>query len=331
MRPSSAELVVMNFEVADLEKVFMTLIFAGYEHKKSPDFSSLSDDSPPYVPSMEVCGLFAIADSAITASQGGRTLLNGFRKFYEMEAKLWKPYFTPYGSFWKYSEIYERRVFFVGFSGSTLTAQHILNSISEHLGKLRISYSREDNRGPIKYEVIRHCQANPLSSSEVSWGDDTFTDNDFEGLLTGSVIVDFVEYSINDALRSASSYKLSMDEFQSMHTDLICGLWCPYKRCHELYLFRMMSKQGEDGVLFAYTERQLVREDELAVLGMRNRFEISAQKKFCESLSNFKKPSNEMYRFLEECIDEVQNEGSKEIDRPISLRVIDELKITRVK
>lgn len=310
----------------------MTLIFAGYEHKKSLDFSSFSDDAPPYVPEMEVCGLFAIADSAITTLQGGRTLLNGFRKVYEMEAKLWKPYFMPDGSFRSYIEIYERREFFVGFAGSTLTAQHILNSISEHLGKLRISYSREENRGPIKYEVIRHCQANPLNSAEASyWDDDTFTDRDFEGLLTGSVIADFVEYSINNALRSASSYKLSMEEFQAMHTDLICGLWCPYKRRHELYLFRMMNKQGEDGVLFAYTEKQLVKEDEIAVLGMRNRFEVSAQKKFSESLSNLKNPSGEMYRFLEECIDEVQNDGSKEIDRPISFRVIDELKITRVK
>lgn len=310
----------------------MTLIFAGYEHEKSLDASLFSDDPTPYVPEMKVCGLFAIADSAITTLHGGRTLLNGFRKVYEMEAKLWKPFFMPNGSFRGYSEIYERREIFVGFAGNTLTAQHILNSISEHLGNLRVSYSRENSRDPIKYEVIRHCQANSLISAEASyWDDDTFTDRDFEGLLTGSVIANFVEYSINNALRSASSYKLSMEEFQSMYTDLICGLWCPYKRRHELYLFRMMSKKGEDGVLFAYTERQLVKEDKIAVLGMRNRFEISAQNKFSEALSTFKKPSSEMYRFLEECIDEVQNDGYKEIDRPISFRVIDELKITRVK
>jgi hypothetical protein len=310
----------------------MTLIFAGYEYEKSPDYSWFSDDAPPYVPEMRVCGLFAVADSAITSHQGGRTILNGFRKVYELEAKLWKPYFMPDGSFRNYLEVYERRDFFVGFAGSTLTAQHILNSITEHLSQLRISYSRVGGYGPIKYEVIRHCQTNPLASPGILyWDDETFTDRDFEGLLKGSVIAEYVEYSINNALFSASSYKLSMAEFQDMRTDIICGIWCPYAKRHELYLFRMMNKKGEDGVLFAYTEKQFVKENEIAVLGMTNSFEVSAQQRFNEALSNFKSPAGDMCKFLEECIDQVQNSGSKEIDRPISFRRLNQSEITRVK
>jgi hypothetical protein len=310
----------------------MTLVIAGYEHEKSIDFSSFADDAKPYVPEMNVDGIFAIADSAITSHQGGRTLLNGFRKVYEIEAKLWKPYFMPDGSFRDYLNIYESRDIFVGFAGSTLTAQHILNSITEHIGKLRISYARENGDGPIRYKVIRHCAVNPLSTSEVSyWDDDTFTDRNFEGLLTGTVIADFVEYSINNALRSASSYKLSMEEFQAMSTDLVCGTWCPYAKRHELYLFRMKSKRGEDGVLFAYTEKQLVKENEVAILGMNNRFGAMAQDKFNAALSAYISPANEMYKFLENCIDEVQDEGSKEIDRPISFRQLNRFNINRVK
>ncbi len=310
----------------------MTLVIAGYEHEKSMDFSSWSEETKPYVPTMNVDGLFAIADSAITSHQGGRTLLNGFRKVYEMEASLWKPYFMPDGAFRDYLNVYQKREFFIGFAGSTLTAQHILNSISEHLGNLRISYDREDGNGAIKYKVIQHCQENPLASPEASyWDDDTFTDRDFDGLLTGAVIAEFVEYSINNALRSASKYKLSMDEFQAMHTDLVCGTWCPYAKRHELYLFRMKSMQGEDGVLFAYTEKQFVEAGEVAVLGMNNRFGSLAQDRFNSALMSFKSPASEMYKFLEECIDEIQNEGSKEIDRPVSFRKLNRLKITRVK
>ncbi|WP_086480464.1 hypothetical protein [Oceanospirillum sanctuarii] len=310
----------------------MTLVIAGYEHEKSVDYSRFSDEARPYVPEMKVDGLFAIADSAITSHQGGRTILNGFRKVYEMEARLWKPDFMPDGSFRGYSQVYEKRPFFIGFAGSTLTAQHILNSISEHLGRLRISYSREGFSDAIKYEVIRHCQKNPLDSRGISnWDDDTFLDNDFKGLLKGEVIANFVEYSINEALHSASRYKLSMAEFEAMHTEFVCGTWCPYEKRHELYLFRMRSKRGEDGVLVAFTEKQLVETGEVVVLGMHRRFGGLAQDRFNLALTNFKSPASEIYGLLEECIDEIQNEGSKEIDRPISFRRLNRQKITRVK
>lgn len=310
----------------------MTLVIAGYEHEKSIDLSEFSTEAKPYVPEMHVNGIFAIADSAITTHQGGRTLLNGFRKVYEMEAKLWKPDFMPDGLFRDYLDICESRKFFVGFAGSTLTAQHILNSISEHLGKLRISCIRENTNGPLKYEVIRHCQANPLVSPIITyWGDDTFTDRDFKGLLTGEVIANFVEYSINNALFSASKYKLSMEEFQAMRTDLVCGVWCPYARRHELYQFTMESKRGDDGTLFGYTEKRLAGENEVVVLGMNNKYGASAQEKFNNALSSFIRPAGEMYKFLEECIEEVRAQGSKEIDRPISFRMLDRYSIVRAR
>lgn len=309
----------------------MTLVFAGYNYSKSIEFTCFSDDAPPYIPEMEICGLFMIADSAITASQGDRTLLGGFRKVYELEAKLWKPYFMSDGSFRNYLDVFESRKYIIGFAGSTLTAQHIINSITEHLGKLRISYSRKDSFSPIKYEVIRHCQRNPLTFSGASyWDDDTFLDNDFVGLLTGEVIADFVEYSINNALHSASSYKLSMREFQSMHTDIVFGVWCPYKKRHELYLFRMLRKTDDNDIPLAYTKKELLKEDEVAVLGMRDRFESNANTRFRQALENFNPPAEIMYQFLGECIDEVQNNGSKEIDRPISFRKLNENKINRI-
>ena len=307
----------------------MTLVIAGYEHEKSIDLSEFSTEARPHIPKMHVNGIFAIADSAITRNEGSKTLLNGFRKVYEMEAKLWKPDFMPNGSFRDYYHTHESRKFFIGFAGSTLTAQHILNNISEHLGKLRISCAREDYSGPLTYKVIRHCQANPLIASKVThWGDDTFTDRDFEGLLTGEVIADFVEYSINNALLSASRYKLSMNDFQEMQTDLVCGVWCPYAQRHELYQFRMKSRQGVDG-LVAYTEKQLAKEGEVVVLGMRNKFEAAAQERFQSTLSCFASQADAMYNFLGECIEDVHNRGSKEIDKPISFRMLNRNNIVR--
>jgi hypothetical protein len=113
----------------------MSLVIAGYDYEMLWD--SKMDD-----------GIFAIADSAITSHQGGKTILNGFRKVYELEAKVWKPNFTPDGYFRNYLDIYTTSPFIVGFAGSTLTAQHILNTITGHLEKLKISYIERKMQKP---------------------------------------------------------------------------------------------------------------------------------------------------------------------------------------
>lgn len=298
----------------------MTLIVAGYEYAKSVDYSKYSDDEAKTSdPEMELEGLFVVADSAITDANG-KTLLNGFRKTYEIDVKLWKPNFSPSGSFHNYIQVFETNKIFISFAGSTLTAQHIINSITTHLGKLRISYRRSED-GSIAYTALRHCQNNPLeqNSSGSKWDGDTFLNRDFEGLLTGDLIACTVEYSITDALTSASKFKLEMDDFIAMHTELVAGVWCPVKKRHELYVYRMESKRDDDGVLVAYTQKRLIPENEVVVLGMRKEFENQAQEAFNNSLSAFIAPSQEMLKFVRESIKSVEAQGKKGIALPMSL------------
>lgn len=309
----------------------MTLIIAGYDYKRPYVFSSMNEELEDIKPlKMELDGIFVMADSAITTHKGGRTLLNGFKKVHIIKGQLWKPYFLPDGSFKDYFEVHESRNFLVAFAGSTLTAQHIINSVTEHLSNLRISYERHNN-GSITYKAIRHCQKNPLVSDGISyWDDDTFLDRNFEGLLTGEIIAKTTEYSINEALKSAGKYKLTIDEFREMHTELVLGVYCPYKKRHELYVYRMLDKPGADGVLIAYTEAHLVEEKKLILLGMRKDFEENAQQDFDISLQEFRSPSSSMYTFLKNAIDKVQNLGSKEIDHPTSFRKLCENSIERI-
>ena len=90
----------------------------------------------------------------------------------------------------------------------------------------------------------------------------------------------------------------------------------------------MKSRQGVDG-LVAYTEKQLAKEGEVVVLGMRNKFEAAAQERFQSTLSCFASPADAMYNFLGECIEDVHNRGSKEIDKPISFRMLNRNNIVR--
>lgn len=301
----------------------MTLIVAGYEYAKSVDYSKyLEDEAKTYDPEMELEGLFVVADSAIT-DPNGKTLLNGFRKTYEIDVKLWKPNFTPDGSFHNYIEVFETNKIFISFAGSTLTAQHIINSITTHLGKLRISYRRPEDKS-IAYAVVRHCQSNPLenNSSGSAWDDDTFLNRHFEGLLTGDLIASTVEYSITEALTSASKYKLELKDFEAMHTELIAGVWCPVNRRHQLYVYRMESKRDNDGVLVPYTRKRLIPENEVAVLGMTKEFERQAQEAFEISMSSLTSPAQGMLEFLREAIKSIESQGKKGIAFPMSLTTL---------
>lgn len=305
----------------------MTLIIAGYDHKESVNYGFLgADTSSKSRAEMEPCGVFAISDSAIT-DVNGRALLNGFRKTYQIEAKLWKPYFQPDGSFKDYLQVYESQNVIMGFSGGTLTAQHILNSINEHLSQLRISCSDEDRFSPITYEVIRHCQPNPLREKSRYWDNDTFLDRDFSDLLTGSVIAEAVEHSINKALKSATHYKLSPEKLESMTTDFFCATWCRRLRRYELYEFRMQTTHDEDGALYGYTEKRLVDQNEVIVLGMRDRFEDEALRVFTQSITQNLNPFSQLVEYTGQCIDLVDEEGDSLIDRPIFSMLLDKNKV----
>lgn len=300
----------------------MSLVLAGYDYEMFYD--KKIDD-----------GIFAISDSAITSHQGGRTILNGFRKVYELEAKIWKPSFTMNGDFQGYFNTYSKNPFIVGFAGSTLTAQHILNGITGHLEKLKIiDVKREPNTiSPIKYTIVAPCEENHLISPSIitTYDDSTFLDNDYKDLVTGELIAEFVSHSINSALKSVSSYKLSIEEFNAMYTDIFCGIWCPQKNEHQIYVYRMRSKRNDEGTLYAYTEKEYLEKDEIAVLGMRKDFEEEAKLIYKIASTQKEKPSTVAFEFLNKCIDTIQNSGSKEIDRPISFRKLDKYEITRIK
>jgi mRNA-degrading endonuclease toxin of MazEF toxin-antitoxin module len=148
-----------------------------------------------------------------------------------------------------------------------------------------------------------------------SYDESTFLDSDYTDLLTGELIAEFVEHSINHALKSASSYKLSMEEFQSMYTDIFCGVQCPQKRQHEIYVYRMKSKRNEEGILYAYTDKKYINKDEIAVLGMKKDFEEMAKSIYDEALKQKIKPSEVTYKYLNKCIDIVQSKKGNEVGK----------------
>jgi hypothetical protein len=297
----------------------MTLIIAGHEQAADPWQNVWAKSHEGKETKLAKDGLFAVADSVITimGSDGLTPILSGHRKIHGIPIKLWKPYFV--GEYFRsYLSPHFETECFMAFAGSTLTANHCLNLVSEHLSQLRISYKRATTPlTPGTYFVQRHCEYNILEDPKASglWSEDMFLDSDFEGILTAEHIAQDVEHSLNKAVESARKHRLSEESLSNMHTDFLLGVHCPRNKTHHLFTYRMKTKLVE-GVYELYMEREEIEEQKVAVLGLRKEFEYHAQVSMNTALASGKSTGNAMFSFLNDAITKITATGSFAIDRP---------------
>ena len=299
----------------------MTLVVAGHTYEKELRYSWAKREvlSGNDGVKMNPSGLFIATDSVLTAhgSTGLQPVLDGFRKSYPVAIKIWKPYFLD-GYFHSYQQVTFESSCFIAFAGSSLVAQHAMNVITTHLGELRITVNSIG-----KSTVIRDCQKNNLKSAGYSkrWDEDFFFFSEAEKIIAADDIAKHVEHSINVALKSAKKFKTSQATVEAMRTDFSLGVQCPATKSYKLYVFRMCYQFSADG-LVVNTCAESVPAGKVAVLGMRQRFEEEAQKTFSTALERGDSPEQAVFDFLNDAIDRVSAEGSFEISRPSSLKVL---------
>lgn len=269
-------------------------------------------------------GLYVATDSAITTetTHGRKTLLNGFKKVYEVPIKVWKPYFVD-KDFKAYHEVYIETSCFVAIAGNTLTAQHILNSIYNHLSRLRISCEDNPRDLGIEYTILRPCQKNILEdrTQTVLWDYDTFLDSDFEKLLTAEVIAENLLHSMQTAVNSAREYKLDENDFRSLFTEFVAGIYCPVTKKHQLICYRMSPIEDGEGLLNIRIVPEEVPEGQTAVIGLRSRYEAEANQIVADCIAREESQMQKIFELLNRAIDEERESRSKEIDRPSIMRV----------
>ena len=246
-------------------------------------------------------------------------MLSGFKKIKEVPIKLWQPYFVG-GQFRSYNSVYQQTECFVAFAGSTLTAQHVIDLISNHLANLRIDYERATCIDPPKYLVKKNCDSNTLISNGNGslYDREMFnSETDFRGLLTGAYICDVVEHSINKALSSARKHKLDQAALAEMYTEFILGVTCPASKKDYLVKFTMDKKMNNGGMYEVFAKRHDIDEGKVAVIGMSNRFEAAAQKTAHAAIENGEPLKCAMESFVLSAIQEINNEGSFQIALPM--------------
>lgn len=306
----------------------MTLIISGYNH--CPDYTYDYSDvlekgviKTPKSKSGREPGLFSISDSIITTvgSSGKVPLLKGFKKIINIPIRLWQPYIVgPY--FNGYKSIFKECDCFVAFAGSTLTSQHVINLISNHLSELRIDY-RSRTIGKGDFVVIKNCDYNELEATAnySHHGDDLFIPEiDYINILTAEVIVDVVEHSINKALKSAKEFRLSEESFNEMYTEFTLGLNCPTSGKDYLYQFQMDKRMTPEGVYEVFARKSYIPESSVSVIGMRNKFGDRINDVTGFSINNNLDLCDELLKFMEMALEEVDESGSFEIGKPVVVK-----------
>lgn len=305
----------------------MTLLIAGYEFDRAFRFGARRSDASA-APKLDSKpgGVFMVADSAIT--NGNETLLSGFRKIYPVPVKLWKPYFRG-DQFDGYRTVQEEYEVIVGFAGSTLTAQHYLNGLTEHLGKLRISCSMDAVEGQ-KYGVVMDCEPNVLESSRMGWDEWDFAPNDLRNLLTAEKISAVALHSFQHSLRSAKKHKGSTAGLRTLITPFVVGIQCPQTKDYQIYVYRMNLGMVE-GVYQVEVKMFRLGQDEVAVLGMEAEFNDAAQAAYGAAKAAGLPPAHPMFDFLCASIDQVVGRGDKEISHPAIMKTLVDSVVETVK
>lgn len=296
----------------------MTLLIAGYQFEKAVRYSAWPKGLTAFpLLKTDPSGVFMVADSAITS--GRETLLNGFRKIYPLSVKLWEPYFVG-DYFHSYMTVQHEIEIFAGFAGSTLTAQHYLNGMTEHLTHLRISCKLVWSEAP-QYVVLMDCERNILKDSNMTWDETVFAPSHIENLLTGERISEVVLHSLKNSLKSAKKHKISEDGLKSLLTPFVIGLQCPLSEEHQIYVYSM-NLGKVDGVFQVEVVMSKLERDKVAVLGMAREFNDEAQSAYATATLAGVPPADPMFGFLCAAIDRVIARGDKDVSHPAIMKTL---------
>jgi len=285
----------------------MTLVIAGHNIRKDSSHPGFKGSA---------AGLFVTADSTITT--GRQTLLSGFKKVYEVPIKVYAPSIVG-GQFRGYHAVKLETSCFIAFAGSTLTAQHILNGLTNHLSALRYAHAGAGQLVPGTYQILMDCQSNSLNNSGTWWDDDMFLDRDMENLLSGEIVARTMLHVLRVSLGSAKEHKIDQAGWETLLTQYVVGTYCEVERCHKLYTFKPRFQWEHQRIVGIEIDQEEVRPGELAVLGMTS-FEQRAKVVYSTAFEAGQDVRKVMHDFLNLAIDEVRAKGSLEIDRPSILR-----------
>ncbi len=256
------------------------------------------------------------SDSLITGKQDGVSikLLNSFRKVKNIPVNILKPDIGLAGKITKYYEMPLEHCCMIGFAGSTLVSQHIINNIEGHLKQLRFTYKDEE----YKLEMI--CDDNK-TVMDTFWSDDMFNQSPEEILnhLTKEFQIGVIEHSIYKAIEDFIKDEDRYDK-EFFDTQFIVGLSCNKSKSNHIYEIKMdftenVPKLISKEILLGEIASIGITRYNIHLLGMFNNKSNSIEETMLQSMCDF--------------VDNNEEVDLREIGYPIVLKTFNQFKEQR--
>lgn len=263
----------------------MTLVIAGHS-LLNMGFSRLDN---------KFCeGIFFVSDSSITKK--GTPLVSGFKKVVEMPIRVAGLNFLE-ETFQGYHGYRYQGACAIAFAGSTLVAQHILNSIRNHLSDLYPTF-RDGT-----YQLAMVCEEHKFLYGD--YPTEMFLERDIrpDSLLSAQLVADVVKHSVQSILNQAKKHNNMRQMFSAYQADFILGVCCPNTKKYHLYQYEILPSDP-DGAVVSMKE---IPEGKVAVIGMRKLHEQDANDTFAKAVAEGMTTAPVMFDFLVNAIT-AQNE-----------------------
>ncbi|TNC51091.1 hypothetical protein FHG66_05925 [Rubellimicrobium rubrum] len=294
----------------------MTLVLAGHAFELEED---LWGDTPAEDRAYVEVGVFVLCDSAISTLDGRQTLDDDFQKIRRIQVMVREPQFYPDGHFNRYGPATIAGSVDVAFAGSALSAQAVFERAAAMLSDLRVSCDRSSLDGSLLYVLRSADERNPLTEGGAvrTWGDDTFTPADMAAISIQGAVADCLKRAIEDTFAAKRRICTSIEQFRSWRAEFVSASWCRRASTARLNLYRLAEAQDADGLLYFAVGQQEIPAGDLAVLGMRNEFEASAQACFNRAREGRTATIDAMREFMTRSIEQHRITGSREIGLPV--------------
>lgn len=216
----------------------MTLVIAGYSYD-----------------GFEQESIYFATDSNIT-NQNNVVLVNGFKKVIEIPIKIQGLNINGnwFNGYYSKPENYTNCT--IAFAGSTLVAQHIINSIKNHLSELYPSHRNGEHILAMQCERNKHLRNGYCD-------EDILLDRHIQSLITADYISKVVEHSINAVLDEARKHTSLEAYFSNYRAEFLLGIWCPQDRNYYLYKYEIVR----DPVLQAIVKKTVIKKYSIAIIG----------------------------------------------------------------
>ena len=280
--------------ISNRNATFMTLVIAG--HILQPLFEEESNF---------VTGLFAASDTAITS--GDTILVSGFKKVVEIPVRIKAPVFCDEWLNGYAGYRYEGGCF-VAFAGSTLIAQHMMNSICNHLSELYPVYEDGEYKIATPCEKTRHLKTSYYDTS-------MFLDHHLNALLSAEKLSDIVRHSIQAVLEQAKKHDGMKKNFSAFCAEFILGVQCPNSKRFHLYQYEIVLDKNDGAIV----EKVEVPQGKVAVIGLKNSYADKANSDFERAVKSGKDTAKEMHHFLARAIESKNEIGVFSIGKPCVL------------